>query len=107
MQGNTLANFANTSMLLTEIEAVEREFVDIFAYITLMMNDLENGFEGTVNMDIINEKISDLAEMMSPEFLEIVDKSTIEEIISAINCTGGSFTQNATAYNNNTSALFK
>lgn len=90
------------SIISNEISAVEREVFDIFSHITLLMNDKENGIDNndSVNVQTVSDKVASLVEIMSPEFLEIVNTSSIEEIISAINdSTHENSTHNGTSSN--------
>jgi hypothetical protein len=88
----------NQTVLSTEISAVEREVFDLFSHITLFMNDVENGSENnqTVDIETVNEKVAGLVEMMSPQFLDIVNKSTMDEIIAALS---DSTHENSTTHN--------
>lgn len=70
---------------------LEHEVIDLFSYIILLISTGENGAEW-INIDMVNCKIKSLIEIMSPEFREVIRNSSINEIISVLNCSRNSST---------------
>lgn len=68
---------------------LEHEVIDLFSYIILLISTGENGAEW-INIDMVNCKIKSLIEIMSPEFREVIRSSSINEIISVLNCSRNS-----------------
>lgn len=68
---------------------LEHEVIDLFSYIILLISTGESGAEW-INIDMINCKIKSLIEIMSPEFREVIQNSSINEIISVLNCSRNS-----------------
>lgn len=66
--------------------ALEKECFDIFSFVALLLNNDEDSIANrTENMEVITEKVAAITELVSPEFLEIIENNTIKELIKIIN----------------------
>lgn len=73
-----------TSNVTEELSVLEKDVIDLYSYVLLMMSSKQ---KQETNVDVVNQKLANLIEKMSPEFSEIIKSSTLEEIISVLNAS--------------------
>lgn len=74
-----------TTRTSNEIDQLEREVVDLHSFVLLLMStDKDKKFDH-VSIEIINEKLRNLIDLMTPNLRELLQKSSIDEILGILN----------------------
>jgi DNA mismatch repair ATPase MutS len=68
-------------------QEMDKDVIDLYSYVLLLMNSSSTQNN---NVDVVNQKLVNLIDKMSPEFRELIKNSTLEEIISVLNSTRSS-----------------
>jgi hypothetical protein len=76
-----------TSNVSQEMAVMDKDVIDLYSYVLLLMN---SGSTLNNNVDVVNQKLVNLIDKMSPEFRELIKTSSLEEIISVLNSTRSS-----------------
>lgn len=66
-----------------EVEHLEKDVIDLYSFILMMMTNQAEQKE----VDVVNQKLMNLIEKMSPEFREMIKNSSLEDIITVLNAT--------------------
>jgi DNA mismatch repair ATPase MutS len=82
----TAATTANSkSETGSSMSELERDVIDLYSYILLLMST-EEGKEYThISIDVINQKVMHLLDTMSPGLRELLNSRSLEEIIGILN----------------------
>lgn len=78
-----------TTFVSQELPELERDVIDLFSYILLLMSSDQKQTSG-ISVGIVNQKLKCLIDKLSPEFREMIQKSTLEEVISVLNASRSS-----------------
>lgn len=76
---NSIENVSN------EISELEKDVIDLYSYVLLLMSTENNERCNYINIDVINQKIRQLIEAMTPNLRELLKESSLEEIIGILN----------------------
>lgn len=68
-----------------EIEKLEKDVIDLYSYVLLLMSTESNKQYHYININIINQKLCELIQTMSPQFRELLNTSSLDEIIHILN----------------------
>lgn len=82
---NESMNTTSTSYVTTSMAELDKDVIDLFSYVLLLMNSEKD--QETINVGVINQKLKNLIEKMSPEFLAFVKDSPLQDVISALNAS--------------------
>lgn len=82
-----------TSSVSDEILGLDKDVIDLYSHVLLLMSTELKPQDDQSNMNIINHKLASLIEKMTPEFKEMIKTSSLEDVISILNAT--KFTENA------------
>ena len=66
-----------------EMNHLEKDVIDLYSFILMMMTKQAEQKE----IDVVNQKLMNLIEKMSPEFREMIKNSSLEDIITVLNAT--------------------
>ncbi|CRK99697.1 CLUMA_CG012961, isoform A [Clunio marinus] len=75
----------DTTEINEETSEMDKEVIDLFSCILLLMSTDENNQPSWSNINIVNQKLHKLTNMMSKEFREIIGNCSLNEIISILN----------------------
>lgn len=68
-----------------EIDSLEKDVIDLYSYVLLLMSTEGNQNLNYISIEIINDKLRDLISSMTPSLQEMLKKSSLEDIISVLN----------------------
>lgn len=81
-------NTTSTSYVASSMAELDKDVIDLFSYVLLLMSS--EGDQETMNIGVINQKLKNLIDKMSPEFLAFVKDSPLQDVISALNASKAS-----------------
>lgn len=90
-QGGDNESFMNTSTVSRvsdEMATLEKDVLDLYSRVLLLMSTSATERVSWVSIELVNFKLKALIEKMTPEMRELVEKSSLEEIITVLNATG-------------------
>jgi hypothetical protein len=70
-----------------EIDSLEKDVIDLYSYVLLLMSTEGDQKLDYINIEIVNEKLRDLIESMTPGLREMLKNSSLEEVISILNAS--------------------
>lgn len=70
-----------------EISDMEKDVIDLYSYVLLLMSTESDKKYDYISIDVINQKLEQLIEAMSPAFKDLLKESSLEEIISILNAS--------------------
>lgn len=73
-----------------EVDSLERDVIDLYSYVLLLMSTEEDKKLDYISIEIVNEKLRDLIDSMSPNLREMLKNSSLEEILSMLNSSKSS-----------------
>lgn len=73
-----------------EINELEKDVIDLYSYVLLLMSTEKDKKFDHISIEIINEKLRELIQTMSPEFRDLLKQSSLDEIIGILNCSKSS-----------------
>ena len=68
-----------------EINGLERDVIDLYSYVLLLMSTEKNKKFDHISIEIINDKLADMIKIMSPELRELLKQSSLDDIIGILN----------------------
>lgn len=68
-----------------EINGLERDVIDLYSYVLLLMSTEKNKKFDHISIEIINDKLVDMLKIMSPELRELLKQSSLDDIIGILN----------------------
>lgn len=68
-----------------EINGLERDVIDLYSYVLLLMSTEKNKKFDHISIEIINNKLAEMINIMSPELRELLNQSSLDEIIGILN----------------------
>lgn len=68
-----------------EINGLERDVIDLYSYVLLLMSTEKDKKFDHISIEIINDKLADMVRIMSPELRELLKQSSLDEIIGILN----------------------
>lgn len=77
----------NASVFAQGMTELDKDVIDLYSYIILLMSSDKNGQENAVSVETIQQKLRSLIPKMSPEFRELINNSSISSILSILNAT--------------------
>lgn len=73
-----------------DIEGIEKDVIDLYSYVLLLMSTEEDKQLDYISVEIVNNKLRDLLESMTPSLKEMLKNSSLEEIIRVLNASRSS-----------------
>lgn len=78
-------NTTSTSYVATAMAELDKDVIDLYSYVLLLMSSDQDHEAESVNMAVINLKLKSLIEKMTPEFRAFVKNSPLQDVINALN----------------------
>lgn len=78
-------NTTTTSSVASAMADLDKDVIDLYSYVLLLMNSDKGQEAESMNIAVINQKLKSLIEKMTPEFREFVKISSLQEVINALN----------------------
>lgn len=75
---------------IQEIGGLEKDVIDLYSYILLLMSTDEDKQLDYISIEIVNDKLRELIDSMTPNFREMLKNSPLEEIIGVLNASRSS-----------------
>jgi len=80
----------STDEISNEITDMEKDVIDLYSYILLLMStDSEKTYD-YISINVINQKLQQLIDTMSPAFQNLLKEESLEHIISMLNASSSS-----------------
>lgn len=80
----------NSSVIPEAIAELDKDVIDLYSYILLLMSTNQEDLDDWINLDTINQKVESLINKMSPELKEMIQSSSLEDVISILNSSKSS-----------------
>lgn len=80
----------DTTETTQEINSLEKDVIDLYSYVLLLMSTEGDQRLDYINIEIIEDKLRDLIESMTPALREMLKSSSLEEIIGVLNASRSS-----------------
>lgn len=92
INGNKSKSFnSTTDEFSNEISDMEKDAFDLYSYILLLMSTDSDKKYDYISIDVINQKLHQLIETLSPAFRDLLREESLEHIISILNASRSSF----------------
>lgn len=75
----------DTTSISNEIAGLDEGVLDLYSHVLFLMSTTED--EQELQLDTINFKLASLIDKMSTEFKEMLNTSSLEEIVSILNAS--------------------
>lgn len=69
------------------IAELDKDVIDLYSYVLLLMSTGPNQEEEVINVNTINQKVERLINKMTPELKKMIQTSSLEEVISVLNAS--------------------
>lgn len=78
-------NTTTTSSVASAMAELDKDVIDLYSYVLLLMSSDKGQEEESASLAVINQKLKNLIEKMTPEFREFVKNSPLQDVINALN----------------------
>ena len=75
----------DSSRVSDAIAELDKDVIDLYSYVLLLMSTEQKQQVEWISINTINEKVERLINMMTPELKEMIETSSLEEVISVLN----------------------
>jgi hypothetical protein len=80
----------STDEISNEISDMEKDVIDLYSYILLLMSTDSDKTYDYISINVINQKLQQLIDTMSPAFQNLLKEESLEHIISMLNASSSS-----------------
>ncbi|KAL7039371.1 hypothetical protein ACKWTF_009888 [Chironomus riparius] len=77
----------STDEIYNEITDMEKDVIDLYSYILLLMSTDSDKTYDYISVSVINQKLKQLIETMSPAFQNLLKEESLEHIMSMLNAS--------------------
>ena len=77
----------STDEISNEITDMEKDVIDLYSYILLLMSTDSDKTYDYISVNVINQKLKQLIETMSPAFQNLLKEESLEHIMSMLNAS--------------------
>lgn len=78
---------SSTDEISNEITDMEKDVIDLYSYILLLMSTDSDKNYDYISINVINQKLQQLIETMSPAFQNLLKEESLEHILSVLNAS--------------------
>lgn len=78
---------SSTDEISNEITDMEKDVIDLYSYILLLMSTDADKTYDYISINVINQKLQQLIETMSPAFKNLLKEESLEHILSVLNAS--------------------
>lgn len=83
----------NSSVVAEAITDLDKDVIDLYSHVLLLMSTDQNQPLESISVNAINQKVERLIKKMSPDLRQMIEESSLEEVVIALN--GSKATENS------------
>lgn len=83
----------NSSVVAEAITDLDKDVIDLYSHVLLLMSTDQNQPSESISVNAVNQKVERLIKKMSPDLRQMIEESSLEEVVIALN--GSKATENS------------